>query len=443
MTTSLREQFDIDAQPIPALGDIDAALAQVATERRRARRLALASVAAAAAVVVVVSGVATRRGETRPVAPTVAPAVSASPSESATPSASPSPSTVGPPVEITVAEAPPRLDAAPLVDGADAVLVASRLRPTDPPSMQDVNARIIAQSGGQQRLVAAVFQAGPVALRPDGRVLAFGEVRNGVAELVHLVDLTTGREVWQEQVDLAGTQGDIANLEWSADGRLLVEAVRSSTLSTYPGFGELRALEIDRSGRVARRLAPLALPGPFLAVDATGSTVAAASTSTGSVVTASISGGSSSGTAGNGTGGARGGWSGGGGPTSTPPGFPAPPVDGQLVVGQHRWSPDGTYLAWSEGAAAGASGTTSLGVLSWRTGQWTTWRVDGAVAQLLGWSGEALLVQRQLADGTADVGTVAIGGPVVVVTIYRPTPGSWTQAIETVSLASSRTSTAR
>ena len=38
--SSLREQFNAEAHAVPALGDIDAALAQVAKERRRLRRVA-------------------------------------------------------------------------------------------------------------------------------------------------------------------------------------------------------------------------------------------------------------------------------------------------------------------------------------------------------------------------------------------------------------------
>ena len=79
--SSLREQFDVEADAIPALGDIDAALAHVARERRTWRRVGLAALAAAAAVVLLVLGV-------RPLLSNHDPAVGPTTTVSPTPTAS-------------------------------------------------------------------------------------------------------------------------------------------------------------------------------------------------------------------------------------------------------------------------------------------------------------------------------------------------------------------
>jgi len=75
--SSLREQFNAEAHAVPALGDIDAALAQVAKERRRLRRVGTAAVAA----VVLIGWLVTRPevGATPPPASTFTPTPTASP----------------------------------------------------------------------------------------------------------------------------------------------------------------------------------------------------------------------------------------------------------------------------------------------------------------------------------------------------------------------------
>ena len=78
--SALREQFDLEADAIPALGDIDAALAQVAKEHRTWRRVGVAALATAAAVALLALGV-------RPLLsnhdPAVGPATTSTPSPSA------------------------------------------------------------------------------------------------------------------------------------------------------------------------------------------------------------------------------------------------------------------------------------------------------------------------------------------------------------------------
>jgi len=86
----LREQFDIEADAIPALGDIDAALAQVAKEHRTWRRVGLAAVAAVAAVALLVG--------VRPLLGSHNPAVGPTTTVTPTPTATASPLSVGDPV---------------------------------------------------------------------------------------------------------------------------------------------------------------------------------------------------------------------------------------------------------------------------------------------------------------------------------------------------------
>ena len=87
--SSLREKFDVEAHAVPALGDVEVALAQVARERRRLRRVGLAAVAAVAAAAAMIlggSGLVTRTSDRHPATTSsVAPSsASALPSPSAT-----------------------------------------------------------------------------------------------------------------------------------------------------------------------------------------------------------------------------------------------------------------------------------------------------------------------------------------------------------------------
>ena len=96
--SSLREQFDVEADAISALGDIDAALAHVARKRRTWLRAGLATFAAAAALALLALGVRPLLSNHDPaVGPTTTQTPSA-PTLTPTPTVPPSPLSVGAPV---------------------------------------------------------------------------------------------------------------------------------------------------------------------------------------------------------------------------------------------------------------------------------------------------------------------------------------------------------
>jgi hypothetical protein len=380
VTSSLREQFDVEANGVPALGDIDAALAQVAMERRRWRLGGLAAVAAIAAVALVVwaSGVTTRTSDSRPVT-------------------SPSPSNAV--VTVHIQPNPAALEGAPLPNGAD--VVVRRGAPW--------GGTLIAISGDQQRTVLSAFRIYQFALSPSGRFLAWSGSASA-EDILHVLDLTTGHEVFTKPILFSsGGSGQTPDLEWSGDSRRLVMVVLLTANIDQDTVGEVQVFDTDATGHLAQVGRAITLPGPFVGTDPTGSTIAAESKA-GTFLTRQVVGGS---------------WT-SASPTNvpvTPPGLEPQTPNGPpralawIDQGSHRWSADLARISWVQVTDGSTQTNSTIGWVSLSTGQWRTLTVPGAPAYAVGWHGTDLVVQTH-AESRTDIVSVGADGIANAVASY-------------------------
>ena len=97
---------------------------------------------------------------------------------------------------------------------------------------------------------------------------------------LHILDLTSATEVFTEEIVAAtGGGGQTPHMEWSGDSRTLAMVVLETAKSDADGVGELQLLRVRADGRMETAAAPIDLPGPFVGVDRTATTVLAESSS--------------------------------------------------------------------------------------------------------------------------------------------------------------------
>lgn len=372
MTSSLREALDAQARGIPALGDIDAALEQVGQSQRRRRALvAVVSGLAAAAALVWAAGLGSRSTDGAPVMP--------------------APS--GAPV-ITLEREPTDLALAPLTGGADVVVRGGV-------------AGVQAISATQQRgnLFFGRSRLYGVSLSPDGRYLAWSGSALGSGDQLHITDLTSATEVFTEQIVAAnGGDGQTPRMEWSGDSRTLAMVVLETARMEVDPVGEVQLLQVRADGRVETAAAPIDLPGLFVGVDRTGTTLLAESSSGTILARRSPAGG----------------WAPAGASAASawPAGLDTPErhAASWWAQGRHRLSPDGQRVAWVQGPGGEQRTESMIGWVSLATGEWTTWTVQGADVSCLGWRGDELLLAVRGASATDVVAVDPSGAQRVLVT---------------------------
>ena len=377
---SLREAFDSEAQGVPALGDIDAAIRQVDAGHRR-WRLAGMALAAAAVVTAVVwgSALATHRADSPP---------------ANRPSISPSPSATDSTLSIHLQDNPLPLATSPLPKGADAVARVDEPR------------ALIAIAGNQQRTAVSAFRIYTYALSPDGRLLAWSGASNAGTDSLNVLDLTTGRQTWTGLLRAkSGGSAQTPHLEWTADGRHLLVAVLTTASIDTDHLGEVQLYASDSSGRLSRSGPAVPLPGRYVGVDRAGTTLIAVSAH-GTFVAHPFAGGS---------------WTSVARTTSaTPPGFLStngvPDVTSWQGRDSYAWSAGEERIAWADRADASP---TTVGWVSLSTGRWATTTIPGANAAVLGWRGTEYVVLTHRADGGTDISAVNQDGSFRLVTSYK------------------------
>jgi hypothetical protein len=334
---SLREALYDQSASIPPLGDIDRAIDQVSTSRRR--WAAVITVAVVALTVIL--------------GPWKAPAMRVEP-------AVPEPTT--PAVEVLQGGIPmDTIRQSPLQDGAD--VAAGRSLP----------GRAVVWSKGQPREVASDFRIYWASLSPNGRLLAHAEQ---MAEVLVITDLTTGAELLRwPMLTTADKQAQSPQVVWSADGSRLFQQV-IATREVETGQAELRVWQADESGAFRALGKPIPLPGALVGASPDGDTVLADDDG----MLTQLAVGSRT-------------WVPLEVPSAPSGKAPVAPYDGHH--GQGCWSPDERYVCWV-GRQSAASNRWQVGWvdLASGSGAWTVRELGSAEwARFLGWRGTDPVVE--------------------------------------------------
>ena len=287
-------------------------------------------------------------------------------------------------VDVTSLDAQEPLAKAPLPGGAD-LAVVKRIQA----DAREDNLYVV--SGVAVRLAASARAIYDPALSPDGRLLAYSTSDWSEPDRLAVVDVTTGRVLLDEVIRTTFFDpGQTRELDWSADGSVLVHALAITTGRPVI-TDQIRAYRIDR-GQVEVVAEWDTIPGDYIGVSPDGTRVAAVS---GDQVA----------------------WSDIGSTTWQPSGLAVPPPAvpplgrpiNQGPLGQHRWSPDGRSLAWVV-ASDPALGTASLVAMDLATGDWSQ-RPLPREAEFLGWHGGQALVSSSSVSSSGLAAEVSLVDP--------------------------------